>query len=283
MGKTQTEPGSGHFSLAEQRSAVLRQITAAGQMVCRHQLKRLRADNLDAVKRTAVQQHAAEPVIVRQCRGEAAAARLEFVRPRPRAFAAGLVRQFHLFGRVPRIGWRNAVSLVGSNDKSGIVHPQRAKDVGREIGPQRHPRNPRHDDAAQIGCNRVVPARTGIEFERQLGQLGDKFVVVVLAPDIHITFAISSIDVGAVLKTIGKAGRVAHQIHDPRRRCGRTGHERAGAPATGENADVLELGEIFRDRLAKRDLALLDKLHQRDRRDRLGHRHDPENRIIGHP
>ena len=46
--------------------------------------------------------------------------------------------------------------------------------------------------------------------------------------------------------------------------------------------DILELGQVFCDRLVERDPAFLVEQHGRDLRDRLGHRVDAKNRIAGH-
>ena len=43
-----------------------------------------------------------------------------------------------------------------------------------------------------------------------------------------------------------------------------------------------EIGQHLADRRVERELALLDQLHGRGRRDRLGHRGDPEHAVRGH-
>ena len=43
-----------------------------------------------------------------------------------------------------------------------------------------------------------------------------------------------------------------------------------------------EIGQQLADRLIERELALLDELHAGRRRDRLGHRGDPEHAVGGH-
>jgi len=104
-------------------------------MVGRHQLQRLWADNLHAIKRTAIEQHPAEPVIIGKGRGKTTAPGLEFAMPRPAAFFARLVERLHLFDGVIDIGGWQAMGLILGHHEEGIDHAQRAKNMLLEIIP----------------------------------------------------------------------------------------------------------------------------------------------------
>src|ERR1700730_15917545 len=85
---------------------------------------------------------------------------------------------------------------------------------------------------------------------------------------------------------VGEARGVPHEILDQDRTLRRHQIERRCTPGGTHLLDadlhVLELGEVFCDRLVERDLALLVEHHGRDLGDRLGHRIDAKNCIADH-
>ena len=86
----------------------------------------------------------------------------------------------------------------------------------------------------------------------------------------------------AVPHVVGEAGGVGHEMAQRDRLLRRAQFRLAAwrrslpAPAAGE------IGQQLADRLVERELALLDELHAGGRRDRLGHRGDPEHAVGGH-
>jgi hypothetical protein len=63
---------------------------------------------------------------------------------------------------------------------------------------------------------------------------------------------------------------------------GRFGDTSSSVFVLAANPDVGEGGKIFRDRVVKPKLAFVDQLHRHEARDRLAHRKQAEDGIIGH-
>ena len=81
-------------------------------------------------------------------------------------------------------------------------------------------------------------------------------------------------------EAVGQARGVAHEVLDGDRPLERRKVELVAV----DDADlhVGEGGDVFRDRIGDEQPSLLDQHHRRDRDDRLGHRIDAEDRVVGH-
>ena len=81
-------------------------------------------------------------------------------------------------------------------------------------------------------------------------------------------------------KAVGKTGRVAHQVQNRDRPCGRNALELAVAlDADGHRG---ECRQVFGDRFREQEPPLLDQRHRCDRDDRLGHGIDAEDGVLAH-
>ena len=101
-----------------------------------------------------------------------------------------------------------------------------------------------------------------------------------VAGEVEIMLAVDSIDIVAVLQSVGEARHMRQQVdeaHRMRRLAGREGDRPAAA---GIDREVGEFGKHLGDRFLERDEALFDQLHEGDRGDRLGHAGDTEQRIV---
>src|SRR5690606_19699841 len=101
--EAEPEADPGVLVLGKNADAVLGQIAAAGKMVRGHQIERLAADDPHIAQFAAAEQHQAETVIIVECRGEPAAARMETALLRPAA-ARAFVETLHLVPGVKGIG-----------------------------------------------------------------------------------------------------------------------------------------------------------------------------------
>jgi hypothetical protein len=82
-------------------------------------------------------------------------------------------------------------------------------------------------------------------------------------------------------EVVGEAAHVGEQILDPHRPL--TGiRQEVRIAAAAEDAQIAPLRNPAMDRIVQLEMALLEEHHQGDRRDRLGHRVDPEDRVLAH-
>ena len=89
------------------------------------------------------------------------------------------------------------------------------------------------------------------------------------------------VNIAAFLKAIGEPGCMAQEVNNAHRRRGRAGHEWDITTAGDKDTELGKFRYIFGDGIGERDLALFDQLHERHRRDRLGHRSYAEYGIVG--
>ncbi len=80
---------------------------------------------------------------------------------------------------------------------------------------------------------------------------------------------------------IGQAGGVGEHVAERDRAAGRLGDHRL-VLAGDIDAVVLPGGDVAADRVVELEVALFIEHHQRDRGDRLGHRIDAEDGVVGH-
>src|SRR3546814_10782660 len=88
--KAEPEADPRIFILTENANAMLGQIAAADEVVRRHQVERLAADDPHTAQLAAAEQHQAAPVIVGKRRNEPAAARMETAILSPAAARTGV-------------------------------------------------------------------------------------------------------------------------------------------------------------------------------------------------
>ena len=122
--------------------------------------------------------------------------------------------------------------------------------------------------------------------ERHLGQPGDLVGNRLQASLIDTSSSIASIQapVARGHAGVGEAGRMRKEIPDRDRPVGGHGGDVFARVILGKAQDphVLQLGQVLFHRVVQAELALLDEHHHRDTGDRLGHRGDGEDRILGH-
>ena len=150
-----------------------------------------------------------------------------------------------------------------------IGHPERAEDVIAEICLEVLARQRLDDATAPIDAGAVQPLLTRIEEQRAR----------------HIRFARARLEVAhdRAGEVVAEPGRVREQM--PHGRCPLCGPQ-CVRPGLGvealEHFQVCQLRQVLLGRIVEAEPALLDQLHHRQRRDRLGHRRDAENGVDGH-
>ena len=130
--------------------------------------------------------------------------------------------------------------------------------------------------ADKIDIDAIFPARAGIGHERRLQRIvlagGDAGRAGLLQIFHHV----------AVPHVVAEAGGVGHQMAQRDRILRRPQLRFAIGIETFEHLRRGEIRQHLADRLVERELALLDQLHAGGRRDRLGHRGDPEHAVQRH-
>ncbi len=151
-----------------------------------------------------------------------------------------------------------------------------------QVGIERHPRDHLDDAATDVGGHAVVPARTGIEQQRdarqELHRLGQADVGSGEVAEIVV--AIDGVDRVGEHEPVGQPRHVRQDVvhgDGP----GRGPHLGCILAATRPHLHVAELGDPTIDPVLEQDLTPFVELHQRDRGDRLAHRVDAEDRVVG--
>lgn len=142
------------------------------------------------------------------------------------------------------------------------------------------------DDAAQhVDRHAVFPHSAGLVRERDFRQLGDHFGQA-LPPIGDVGVDICLVDEIVPVLAVHQPRGVPQQIlHDHRPALWLEGQGSFAADDVGlldSNLQILELGQVLRDRRQQIELAFLDEHHRRNRDDRLGHRRKPEDRVDFH-
>ena len=129
----------------------------------------------------------------------------------------------------------------------------------------------------------VLPERARLVVQRQFGDpLGELGEIEIAGIDLGVPIGLA--DQAVAIEAVGDAGGVRHQIVYRHRPVRRHQFERLGA-VVGLLLDAdLHIGEgrnVFRDGIVELDRAVLDQLHRDDGGDRLGHREQAEDRLVG--
>ena len=165
--------------------------------------------------------------------------------------------------------------LSGGREEEAVLHPQRLQDV---LGDEVHILLARadFDDAAEnldAGAG-VAPLRPRLKEQRLFGQLPHHFI----ERHAHrLRIVGDGRRAGVVLNPRG----VGKQVTDGDGVVGNTRADVIGAYC-GSDPQALELRQVLFDRVAQSQLAFFGQHHDADCRDRLGHGHDLENRVLLH-
>ena len=133
-----------------------------------------------------------------------------------------------------------------------------------------------------VGRDRVVPGRAGRELERQPAEGVDEGLEAFRLEGVDLAGAVGGVDAGAQLEAVGQARGVAQQVDDAHRRVDRPGDEGAGY-ARAVDGQVAPGRDPAVHGVVDRDPAFLDQHHEGDAGDRLGHRIDAKDRVLGEP
>ena len=200
------------------------------------------------------------------------ALRIEF-----RGSAAG-IGQRRLAGLgVFLVAGHQAVDLLGRHPEVGVIHTERAEDAFTEEFVQRLAGDDFHKGAEHVDGVAVAPFRTRRERQRQLADLaGHVLQGVFRVADLAVAVDL----VGLVLEqeAVGEAGRVGDEIEHRHLAVWLAQFRRGGRAAIPDHR-VLVFRNVAADRMVEADLALLEQHHDGERRDRLRHRIDAEDRL----
>ncbi len=234
-----------------------------------------------ALERAAVQEHLGEAHVVAGGRHAAAAATFELRRLRG-------IEQLDLLVRVgiDRQRLREARLPVGGDDETRVGHLERTEDALGENLAERLARHDFDDAPENIGREAVLPRRTRLIQERQLGEPRDELLRRELACEPGHSALVELVDLRRAAVAVGEAGRVAQQILDRHlgRRRHRVEHGLAGGRIELLHADLAigELRDVLRDGIREQEPAFFVEHHRRDGHERLGHRRDAEDRVGRH-
>ena len=227
-------------------------------LVRRHRAECRLRDDARALRDAAVQEQLHEPQVVggrREHPVVAAAARCDRRGVRLLDEAVRRVRPLR----------DDAVALPGRNRVAGIDHPERLEDADAAEVVERSARHGGDDGSEDRGARSVGEALARIVQQRDV-RPALRSVVDLREPRVE--------------ERVGDAGGVRQQIanrHRPRRRPRRPRAVRSVEP--GEHAQTIELRQIRRGRRVDLDRAVLHEHHHGERRDRLRHRCDAEDRV----
>ena len=185
--------------------------------------------------------------------------------------------------RVRQVERGQPVHVRRVDRETGIGHVQRSEHVLGEEGVQRLARGDLDDPAQHLGADPVVPLGAGLEEQRQAGPRGAGRGEVHPARRVELEAlgAVHLVHRAGVVEPVGQPGGVGEQVPDPDRLD--RGHGGRGQRRTSPvHPQVGELRDEPRDRVGQlQEPALVE--HQRgDRGDRLGHRVDAPERVVGH-
>ena len=250
-------------------------------MVRRHVAHGGAGEKPDALELAAVEQHLTEARVVRGRAG--------------RAGATGIVLRRH--GDVEQLDRlaRRLVGLVGLGKARGlrlryqersVVHLERREDSLAEEPAERRARHHFDDAAEHVGRQAVLPGAPGLMGQRHLGEPLDLLGRRDVAP-VDADLGVELLHLGVAREAaVHEARRVAQQVLNRHLALGRHQcvHCLAGVGVEPGNAhlEIRELGQILRDGIAQHQPPLFDEHHRGDRRERLGHRIEAEDRVLRH-
>ncbi len=258
-------------------------VGATGQVVAGHVGHGSRAQEPGAVQLAAVRQHLQESLVVGGSADQTGTPGEEsglvpglLVDHRPAHGASGAGRR-HVQRRQP-------LQIIGAGQPPVAVgHSERLEDaLLAEVG-QGLAGDDFDDPAEHIGGDAVAPSGARLEQQRQrrppVAHLGQ--VAVDDGGHIESGGPIHRIDRRHVHVSVGQTGGVRQQMPHPDRRDRRDG-DRCGGRAPVEHPGRRERRNPPADFVGQLERTLLPQHHRGDRRDRLGHRVDPPQRVVAH-
>ncbi len=160
--------------------------------------------------------------------------------------------------------------------EAGVAHAERAEQMVAQIGVEPLAAGGFHRLADEIDIGAVLPAGAGIGHDRRLQR------IVLAGGDGGQAGLVQILHHVAVPHVVGEAGGMGHQMAQGDRLLRRPKFWLALGVKAIQHSRRGEIGQHLADRLVERELALFDQLHAGGRRDRLGHRGDPEHAVLGH-
>jgi hypothetical protein len=274
------EPDAPVRRLGEDRPAERLQVEIAGQVVAGHVRDGVRAQQPGAVELAAAGEHLGEAVIVGRGGDQPSAAGQE------RRLTGGGVPHRRVAQqpacRVRHVQPGEPVELVGSDPERRVVHAEWCEHL---LGEERvEPLPGRHlDDPAQhVGGHRVVPFGAWLEQQRQSGPqvTGRGEVHAARDPELETLRAVDLVDGVGVVEAVGEPRGVGEQMPDAHRF--RSGHgARLGRRTRAVHPHVGEGRDVAGHRVGQLEQAPLVEHQDGHRRDRLAHRVDAPDRVVG--
>jgi hypothetical protein len=161
-----------------------------------------------------------------------------------------------------------------------VDHAQWGEDPLLEKLLERQARDLADQVTQHVGRDRIVPGRTGRELERHPRQFVDETVQTVRPFEgVDLGAAVSGIDVRARLEAIGQAGGVSQQVDHAHWRFRAPGLEAARQAGEVHTQVAPGRNEAVHG-IVQRDQPFFDQHHERDARDRLGHRVDAHDAVF---
>ncbi len=261
-------------------------------MVAVHELERLAPDQMIVATASVLQEHRGETKVVGTGREEPETTTLEHV-GRARgvggrhidAFveaAQGCGHQLHcvvvLTNEVGEaVHGGQSVELVVGHSESGLGHAERTEESFLEEVAERLVGEDLDQTSRHVDAHAVVPASPGLGREGNLGQRVDQLTERARGVVHDAGVAVHLGDGGVDHEVVGQATGVGEEITHFHR--AGLGHERAiGLHHLGchERRNELANGVL------ELECAFFVQQHQRGRDDRLGHRVDAKDRVVGH-
>ena len=168
-----------------------------------------------------------------------------------------------------------APSFAPVGDAEGrLVHAERPGDPVLDRDVERHPARRLDDLAEPVG---VDPVDVRVPGSASSGAVK---IDIDAGEDVGGARGGFPLDQVRAPEPVAEAGGVGEELLDGRPARGRAQSRGVAVPAV-EHLDVGELGAVGVDGRVEVEVALLDQLERGDRRDHLGHRHDPEVGVGG--
>ena len=247
-----------------------------GQLVGVHQRHGLRLEDPRPGELATVQEHLAEPRIVRHRRHQPAAAGQEI------RLRQVLGRHGHQFAaRRLLIEGRQAVGFVRRCPERRVHHTQRLEDPLPQHLVERLAGQHLDQVALDVHRNAVVPRAARLLAQRNGTELPHHVLERRVAVQ-DVGLLVEGVDLGAREEPVGQSTGVADQFADGHLVIGIDDHRLPLRPVAGGHLQPFEFGNEFADGVVEREGALVVERHQRNAGDGLGHGVDAEDRVRGH-
>ena len=244
-------------------------------MVGRHELDRLRAEQPHAVEFAAPSHHLAEAQVVHGRGDQPAAAGVEggvFVVGE--GFLAHLHERF--FFSVPVVVGQEAIHLLRRHVEERVHHAEGLEEALLEEDVEGLAAQALHDEAGHVHGDAVVPPIARLELQRQFGKALGELVEILRRQ--RLLLAVHLVQRILWIETVGEAAGVREQMQHGH---GVLGRRRLAALGI-QHLQIRQFGHELLDRIGELKLAFFVEHHCRHRGDRLAHRIDAEQGVLGH-